>query len=123
MKARYALLAVVLLFAATAKADDAAVHGNAGHDWYANAELTDAAWKRFGYSWKKCCEHSEVFRTEFHVNKDSGDDEWWYLKKDGTWKRLPNDIIHWGETAPDKQPTLFIYQGVEVCFWPGEGGI
>jgi hypothetical protein len=23
--------------------------------------------------------------------------------------RIPNDIIHWQEHAPDKRPTLFIY--------------
>lgn len=118
----YLAIAFALLLTVARASDDPAVHGNTGHDWYADAEITDAARERLGVQWQKCCNHAEVFRTEFRVNKEDGDDEWWYLTKAGTWKRLPNDIIHWGETAPDKQPTLFIYQGIEVCFWPGEGG-
>lgn len=118
--ALYSLIAFMGI--CSALASDPAVHGNTGHDWYENAEMTDAARARFGYGWVKCCNHAEVFRTEFRVNKDDGDDEWWYLTKAGVWKKLPNDIIHWGEHAPDKQPTLFIHQGIEVCFWPGEGG-
>jgi hypothetical protein len=89
-------------------------------DWYERAELTEAAKQRFGF--KSCCKHSEVFRTQFRVNKDSGDDEWWYLTPDRKWKRIPDDIIHWGETAPGGLPTLFIYNGQETCFWPGESG-
>ncbi len=90
-------------------------------DWYQAAELTDAARQRLGVAWKSCCEHSDVFRTQFRVNKDNGEDEWYYLA-DNTWKRVPPDIIHWGESAPDGQPTLFIWQGIETCFWAGTGG-
>ena len=63
-----------------------------------------------------------MFRTKFKVGGDGGD-EWWYLK-DKTWTRIPNDIVHWGEHAPDGRPTLFIYQstGQELCFYPGEDG-
>lgn len=89
-------------------------------EWYKNAKLTEAAQKRF--SFKSCCEHSDVFRTQFRVNKQSGDDEWYYLTDAGVWKRIPADIIHWGESAPGGQPTLFIYHGQETCFWPGQGG-
>lgn len=88
--------------------------------WYRNAQLTEAARQRFKF--QNCCDHADVFRTKFKVNKTTGADEWLYLV-DGKWKRVPPDIIHWGETAPDKQPTLFIYDGKETCFYPGDGGI
>lgn len=90
-------------------------------DWYANAELTRAAQERF--SFQKCCAQSEVVKTKFRVSKSAGaNDEWWWL--DGaTWKKIPDDIIHWGETAPGGEPTLFVYAGQETCFWPADGGI
>jgi hypothetical protein len=89
-------------------------------DWYQHAELTKKAQMRFAF--KNCCEHADVVRTQFRVNKVDGRDEWYWL--DGKdWRRIPDDIIHWGETAPDRRPTLFVYQGHETCFWPGESGI
>lgn len=88
--------------------------------WYRNAELTEAAQGRFPF--KKCCDHSDVVRTIFKVNRTSGGDEWFYSDW-GTWKRVPPDIIHWGESAPGGQPTLFVYSGQETCFFPGDGGI
>jgi hypothetical protein len=37
--------------------------------------------------------------------------------------RIPDDIIHVDEHAPDNQPTLFSYDGKETCFFPdGAGG-
>jgi hypothetical protein len=64
----------------------------------------------------------DVVRTQFRVEQDGsaeGHDIWFYLK-DGKWNRVPDDIIQWGEHAPDKQATLFIYQstGQELCFYP-----
>ena len=89
-------------------------------DWYRNAELTPRA--RFRFAFKKCCEHADVVKTQFRVNRANAGDEWYWL--DGSdWRRVPDDIIHWGETAPSKQPTLFVYQGKETCFWPGESGL
>jgi len=32
-------------------------------------------------------------------------------------------VIHWGETAPNHQPTLFVYSGKATCFFPGDSGI
>lgn len=92
-------------------------------DWYANALLTPAAQQRL--RWVKCCDHADVVRTRFHVNKRDGKDEWFYLVpgSDNEWRGIPDDIIHWGESAPGGKPTLFIYQEIETCFWPGEGGI
>jgi hypothetical protein len=31
--------------------------------------------------------------------------------------------MNWGRTAPNGQPTLFVYSGNETCFFPGDGGI
>ena len=92
-------------------------------DWYRNAELTEAAQKRLGFS--KCCAQSEVVKTRFHVNKKNGADEWFYLTPKGEWKRIPPDIIHWGEGAPSGQPTLFVLPQTqtETCFYPGKEGI
>jgi len=61
--------------------------------WYQNAELTEAAKIRFPF--KKCCDHADVVRTRFTVNKTDDGDEWFYLDG-GTWKR---------------------------CFFPGDSGI
>jgi hypothetical protein len=90
-------------------------------DWYRNAELTPAARERFPF--KNCCDHADVVRTRFDVNKTDGGDEWFYEDALGHMKRIPPDIIHWGQSAPDGQPTLFVYSGKETCFFPGSGGI
>ena len=73
--------------------------------WYRNAELTKAAQTRFPF--KKCCDHSDVVKTKFNVNRVDGRDEWFWLDGD-KWRRIPDDIIHWEERAPNKLPTLFI---------------
>jgi hypothetical protein len=88
--------------------------------WYRNAELTKAAQSRFPF--KKCCDHSDVVKTKFNVNRTSAGDEWFWLDGE-TWRKVPDDIIHWNERAPSGQPTLFIYNGKETCFFPGDGGI
>jgi hypothetical protein len=89
-------------------------------EWYRNAELTEAARIRFPF--KKCCDHADVVRTRFTVNKTTNGDEWFWLDG-GTWRRIPDDIIHWGRSAPGGKPTLFVYSGAETCFFPGDGGI
>ena len=88
--------------------------------WYEQAQLTEAAQKRLGF--KGCCAHSDVVRTQFRVSHSGSTDQWWWL--DGaTWREVPADIIHWGESAPDGQPTLFaIGDGTPTCFYPGESG-
>lgn len=89
-------------------------------DWYARAELTEAAKKRF--SFKLCCSHADVVKTRFSVNRTTNGDEW-YFERSGQWVRIPDDIIHWGEHAPDGRPTLFaLSDGRLTCFWPGEDG-
>jgi hypothetical protein len=89
--------------------------------WYQNAELTEAAKNRFPF--KKCCDHSDVVKTKFIVNKSDGGDEWFYEDEPDHWKRIPPDVIHWGESGPGGKPTLFIYSGKETCFFPGDPGI
>lgn len=91
--------------------------------WYREAELTAEARLRFPFI--KCCDHADVVRTKFQVNKTDGGDEWFYepLDAPGHMKRIPPDIIHWGETAPGGQPTLFVFGGKETCFFPGDSGI
>ncbi len=88
--------------------------------WYRNAQLTEAAQKRFGF--KSCCAHSDVVKTEFRVDKATNGDEWYWLNN-GRWIQIPSDIIHWGESAPDRQPTLFAIGNLPTCFYPGQGGL
>jgi hypothetical protein len=90
-------------------------------DWYRNAELTLEAQKRFPF--KRCCDHSDVVKTRFQVNQIDGRDAWFYEDTPGHMKRIPDDIIHWDEHAPNGKPTLFVYDGKETCFYPGDSGI
>jgi hypothetical protein len=96
------------------------------NQWYKNQQMTPETWDRLGSpSWHSCCEKGDVFKTQFRVGKGQhGDDEWWYLK-DGVWKQVPEDTIHWGQHAPGGLPTLFIYSntGQELCFYPPKEGI
>lgn len=88
--------------------------------WYRDAELTRAAQVRFPF--KKCCDHADVVKTRFNVNRTNAGDEWYWL--DGNnWRRIPDDIIHWDQHAPGGKPTLFVFDGNETCFFPGDGGI
>lgn len=117
-----AVFIAFILMTARAKADDPAVHGNHGHDWYANAELTPQAAARLNQ--KKCCAAAEVVRTRFRVDRTTAEDTWWYLDRvTNVWRQVPRDIIHFEQHAPDKQPTLFIWNGTEVCFFVPEEGI
>jgi hypothetical protein len=88
-------------------------------DWYAAQELTPAAEKIFHF--KSCCDKSDVVRTQFRVNKTSGKDEWWWLDGESDmWRRIPDFVIHWGQTAPDGKPTMFALEGMPTCFFPGQ---
>ena len=87
--------------------------------WYEHAQTTDEAYRRTGY--RMCCNHADVVRTQFRTNKVNGKDEWWWLDN-GNWRKVPDDIIHPADSAPDNQPTLFVYDGKELCFFPPSGG-
>ncbi len=69
----------------------------------------------------KCCNKAEIVKTKFAVSKNARDeDEWFYLTPEGSWKQIPQDIIHpIEEETPTGQPVLFIWDGKEVCFWVG----
>jgi len=88
--------------------------------WYQNAQLTDAAERRFGF--RSCCAHSDVVKTEFRVSRVNNGDQWYWFDHDH-WNLIPSDIIHWGESAPDGQPTLFAIGDIPTCFYPGVGGL
>ena len=89
-------------------------------DWYANARIAPAAQHRFTFL--GCCANSDVVKTHFQHNKTTKGDEW-YWWKDNNWVRIPDDIIHWGESAPGGQATLFVTtSGLETCFWPPDSG-
>ena len=89
--------------------------------WYEKQEINPNAIKRLGISWKSCCNHSDVVKTRFRVDRTTYEDEWWYL--DGNnWRKVPADVVHWNDPTPDGQPVLFVYQGIPTCFYPGDTG-
>lgn len=108
------------------------VHGhdaNSPHaDWYNSAEIMPEAQKRLRFV--KCCSGDDIVHSQFRVDKTTGGDEWYY-KKGGAWTRIPDDIIHWGEYAPNGEPTLFALLtpvagnpvGTLTCFYPPREGI
>jgi hypothetical protein len=116
------MLATIILFATTARAVDNGQWANSpNRGWYQAQELNPEARIRLGVSWKSCCEHSDVVKTRFRVERTTAADEWWWL--DGnTWRLVPADIIHWNDPTPDGQPVLFVYSGLPTCFYPGETG-
>lgn len=130
----FALAILGSMFAmAKARADDASVHGAQGHDWYTNAQVTERSRPRLAtldFRWTNCCNKSEVVRTQFRSSKQKDadgnwHDEWWYLHPaTNEWRQISNDIIHdANDNAPDGKPTLFVYNGSEVCFYlPREEG-
>jgi hypothetical protein len=109
---------LALLILATWKPEYAQLP-QATQDWYRAQTLTPAAEKRIG--WHSCCDHADVVHTKFKVG-GVGNDEWWWMNE-GKWQRIPDDVIHWSEHAPGGEPTLFVYGGVETCFYPPDAGI
>lgn len=99
--------------------------------WFGLAKTTKESRARLatlGHQWESCCSKADRVKTQFRVNKMSGGDEWWYLNPiTNEWKLVPNDIIHYEDdpTMPAQlkvEGVLFIYNGIEVCFWPPEEG-
>ena len=130
VRGAFVFSATVPLVTTTAKAEWKVEYGAKPQwvqNWYKEQKMTDETWKRLGSpSWKSCCDGGDVFKTQFRVIEDGskyGHDTWWYLKE-GVWKQVPDDVIHWGEHAPSRQATLFIrWTGQELCFYPPEEGI
>jgi hypothetical protein len=94
--------------------------------WYAQAQTMPDSRPRKEKGYVGCCNHGDVVDAQFETKKTpSGYVEEWYYKTPemAEYKRIPNDIIHWGEAAPYGLPTLFVYNGEEICFWPPNGAI
>lgn len=138
----YAALALLILFGSDARSHDAHEHPELT-GWAEEQIVTPEYGKRMGCAEPSnatlptgrrnnscyCCDKSEVLDgkdTEFHLSKDRTDergyalDEWWYKPKDGEWKRIPDDTIHWDEHSPTGEPILFMFDGKERCFFPAE---
>jgi len=101
----------------------------ATRDWFNNAELTPSARERLGF--KFCCKESERVKTKFKVNATTHGDEWFYLnEKSGRYEKIPDDIIHWGESGPNGEAILFALDqvirgqpiGTLTCFFPPQSG-
>lgn len=88
-------------------------------DWYRNAQLTEAAQKRIGF--KSCCAHSDVVKTT-STGRAAPTSGYWLPAGASEFQQVPPDIIHWGESAPDGQPTLFATGALPTCFYPGQSG-
>jgi hypothetical protein len=65
------------------------------------------------------------WKTQSRPSKNArGEDIWFYLTPEGTWKQTPQEIIHpIEEETPTGQPVLVIWDGKEVCFWVGGIGV
>lgn len=95
--------------------------------WYRDAVLTPAAHARLGFA--GCCDGADVVKAQFRFGSADGKPAWFFLR-DGAWLRIPDDIIHWDESAPDNKPTLFALRepfgavpaGTLTCFYPPSGG-
>ena len=89
-------------------------------DWYQAQELTPEA--QVVFSFKSCCNNSDVVQTQFRVDKASGLDQWWFLNSLGKWERIPDYAIHWGEVAPGGKAVMFALSGRPTCFYPPDAG-
>jgi hypothetical protein len=121
MKRHCACLAVaILLLVTTAHAEWNGIKGP-NSTWYEAQQINPEAQIRLGVSWKSCCNHSDVVKTHFRVDRATAEDQWWWLDVN-TWRLVPPDIIHWNDPTPDGQPILFAYMGTPTCFYPGDTG-
>jgi hypothetical protein len=94
--------------------------------WYAQAQTMPDSRPRKEKGYIGCCNHGDVVDAQFEVRKTTSGyvEEWHYKTAEmAEYKKIPNDIIHWGEAAPYGLPTLFVYNGEEICFWPPNGAI
>ncbi len=89
--------------------------------WYQQAETNMEARKTFPSPWAKCCNHAEVIDVKDIIfpTQEHG----WQWNDKGVVKNIPNVIIHWHESAPNNQPTLFVYLDTMTCFYPPQGGV
>jgi hypothetical protein len=127
--ARFLLAFTMLAFALCgAKAHDHDAYSAQYNEWAAKQLVTPEAGKRMAcgeFSAQNascyCCHKSEVVKTKFRVAEDN-DDAWdWQVPGTNIWRRVPADVIHWGEETPSKE-VLFLLNGVERCFFPPQDG-
>jgi len=89
-------------------------------EWYKNAKTNPEARPTFTSPWTLCCNHAEVIPVKDIIFPTS--EHGWQWNDEGVVKNIPDVIIHWSESAPDNQPTLFVYLGQMTCFYPPQGG-
>lgn len=95
----------------------------AASEWYEKQDMNPEIQQRLGVSWKSCCNNADVYKTQFHVDRDNADAWWYWHKTELVWKLVPSDAVQTGIPTPTGEPVMFVYQGVVTCFFPGEGGI
>jgi hypothetical protein len=123
MKPVYLVLAAATLFPAISQARWKPQYASVPQeiqDWYKSRKLTDAVAKRFAF--QSCCDGSDKVETQFSVDRESGDDKWYY-KKDDQWLEVPTDVIWWDEHSPTGEAVLFAIDGKPTCFFPPRGGL
>lgn len=72
----YMFLSAFLLTGAHAEWDGVKTANSA---WYEAQQINPEAQLRLGVSWKSCCNHSDVVKTRFRVDRTTSEDQWWYL--------------------------------------------
>jgi hypothetical protein len=79
--------------------------------WYAQAQTMPDSRSRKEKGYFGCCNHGDVVKAQFEVRKTASGyiEEWSYKMSE--------------EAAPYGLPTLFVYNGEEICFWPPNGAI
>lgn len=115
-----------LLFLKTGK-----VWGHEAHEphaqWFKSQRMNPETKKRLGVDYQSCCDAGDHFPTRFRLVEDGtryGAETYEYMWRDGTWKRVPQDIIQRKKT-PDGRPVLFLNKitGQEYCLIIDEEGI
>jgi len=95
-------------------------------DWYKSQRMNPETKQRLGVNYQSCCDAGDHYDTRFRIVEDGtkyGAETYEYLLPNGTWKRVPTDIIQRKKT-PDGRPVLFMNKitGQEYCLILDEGG-
>lgn len=101
--------------------DDYAIVDPEVRQWYESRNMTEATMKRLGWNWRSCCARGDVVHTQFDHRDVLGKGEWYYLVE-GSWKRIPDDTVQYGQSPPRNEPILFVFYGHKVCFFPPDAG-
>lgn len=119
--AKVAMLVLLLCFCTGAEAHDLPGKSAEYQKWAKEAQTLPEARKTFPSPWNYCCNHAEVIPVKDIIfpTQEHG----WQWNDNGTIRDIPNIIIHWHDSAPGNQPTLFVYQNTMTCFFPPQGGV